>query len=253
MWTDRLGAATRREFLKRSSFGFGTLALAELLNGGEPLSPKRPHFAAKAKSVIFLFMEGGPSHVDTFDPKHELTRFDGHPLPPSFHSADLNLQFIKASEAKLMGSAARNSKSTDKQVWRSRTCLPMWRSSPMIWRSSGRAITIRSFTVRRCGCCIRVPYGWASPSVGAWIVYGLGSESRNLPAYVVMSESNATSDKSLFGAGFLPAVYQGTMMRTEGAPIENLTPSAGNRPRGAAADSGQDRIVERTPSRRAPR
>ena len=96
---------SRREFLSRSSFGFGGLALATLLSeetpaatiAPNPLAPKRPHFPAKAKSVIFLFMEGGPSHVDTFDPKSELTRFDGQALPSGFHSEDLQLQFILAN------------------------------------------------------------------------------------------------------------------------------------------------------------
>src|SRR5947209_3156837 len=104
--------SSRRDFLMKSSFGFGALALSELLErdnlrgatlSSDPLSPKAPHFAAKAKSVIFLFMEGGPSHMDTFDPKPELSRFDGHPLPSTFRSEDLNLQFIKAADAKLMG------------------------------------------------------------------------------------------------------------------------------------------------------
>src|ERR1700680_3380802 len=95
---------SRREFLLRSSFGFGWLALANLLSGEsqaatiapapDPLAPSPPHFPGKARSVVFLFMEGGPSHVDTFDPKPELTRYDGQPLPSSFRSDDLHLQFI---------------------------------------------------------------------------------------------------------------------------------------------------------------
>ncbi len=233
MWTEQLGAATRREFLKRSSFGFGSLALAELLNSEDawsatptetdPLSPKRPHFAAKAKSAIFLFMEGGPSHMDTFDPKHELTRFDGHPLPPSFHAADLNLQFIKASDAKLMGSRRKFQKygQSGLEISDLFAHVAQFADDLAIIRSCYHESFIHGPALRLLHTgSIRLGH----PSAGAWMIYGLGSESRNLPGYVVMSESNATSDKSLFGSGFLPAVYQGTMMRTEGAPIENLTP-----------------------------
>src|SRR6266852_6915650 len=101
-------AQTRREFLERSSFGFGSLALSYLLGrdaiaapsrseGINPLAPKPQHFPASAKNVIFLFMQGGPSHMDTFDPKPVLQRRDGQPLPDSFKVDDLSLQFMKAT------------------------------------------------------------------------------------------------------------------------------------------------------------
>src|SRR5580704_5958274 len=106
---------TRRDFLRQSGFGLGPMALLQLLEGdpafateapagANPLSPKQPHFPAKARSVILIFMQGGASHLDTFDPKPVLTRLDGQPVPPSFQPDKLNLQFIKASEAKLMAS-----------------------------------------------------------------------------------------------------------------------------------------------------
>ena len=110
-------ANSRREFLARSGFGFGALALGCLLGEDaafgtaakraavdNPLAPRTPHFPARARNVIFMFMKGGPSHIDTFDPKPELNRLDGQYLPPSFRPEDLNLQFVKAHEAKLMGS-----------------------------------------------------------------------------------------------------------------------------------------------------
>src|SRR5262245_15400891 len=109
---------SRRDFLRRSAHGFGTLALAHLLAaegladahsaakaaGPNPLAARPPHFAAKARSVILLYMTGGPSQVDTFDPKSRLQQLDGQPLPTSFRSGDLKLQFMKATDGKLMGS-----------------------------------------------------------------------------------------------------------------------------------------------------
>ena len=106
---------SRRDWLAKCGGGFGTLALNYLLEQDargsvNPLTAKTPVLPARAKNVIFLFMEGGPSHVDTFDPKPELTRFDGKPLPPSFQAADLHLQFIQAGQAKLMGAQRKFSK-----------------------------------------------------------------------------------------------------------------------------------------------
>src|SRR4051812_49020928 len=105
-------APSRRDFLRKSSFGFGAAALGHLLaedaagatgasNTLDPLAPKPAHFPAKAKSVIFIFLQGGPSQVDTFDPKPTLTKFDGKTLSSSFQGVDLDFQFIKASEARL--------------------------------------------------------------------------------------------------------------------------------------------------------
>jgi hypothetical protein len=106
---------SRREFLEKSGFGLGALALADLLARDsakandvrmEPrlLAPRKPHFVGQARHVIFLFMTGGPSHMDTFDPKPELQKWDGKPLPDSFKTEGLSLQFMKASDGKLMGS-----------------------------------------------------------------------------------------------------------------------------------------------------
>ena len=106
---------SRREFLTRSALGLGAMALADLTSRDraladdasrqtDPLAGRAPHFPATAKRVILLFMQGGPSHVDTFDPKPQLRRLDGQPLPASFQSKDLQLQFMKASDGKLMAS-----------------------------------------------------------------------------------------------------------------------------------------------------
>src|SRR6185503_11134150 len=111
----RVSVKSRREFLQKSSFGFGALALEQLLDQrvfasgnstdlANPLAPKLSHFTAKAKQVIFVFLQGGPSQVDTFDPKPALTRLHGQFLPPSFLEGDSVLAQIKANESKLMGS-----------------------------------------------------------------------------------------------------------------------------------------------------
>jgi Protein of unknown function (DUF1501) len=221
---------SRREFLSRSSFGFGGLALATLLSeetpaatiAPNPLAPKRPHFPAKAKSVIFLFMEGGPSHVDTFDPKSELTRFDGQALPSSFHSEDLQLQFIQAGQAKLMGSRRQFPK-------RGKSGLEISDLFENVGQFADDIAVIRSCYHDSFihGPALRLLHTGsmrvAFPSVGAWVLYGLGSESQDLPAYMMMSESNTVSDKSLFSSGFLPAEYQGTFAHSEGAALENLS------------------------------
>src|SRR5688572_30111152 len=101
----------RRTFLTRLGGGLGSLALADLLwrdqaraDNVNPLAARKPHFAAKAKAVIFLFMQGGPSHLETFDPKPLLRKLEGQPLPASFDTGGLSLQFMKASDGKLMSS-----------------------------------------------------------------------------------------------------------------------------------------------------
>lgn len=227
--------SSRRVFLAKSAFGFGTVALDSLLerdgafapDAANPLAPKAPHFPAKAKSVIFLFMVGGPSHLDTFDPKPELKRLDGQSLPRSFKSDDLNLQFMKATEGKLMGSAfpfRRRGKSGLEisdlftRVGEHADDLAVIRSCYHESFIHGPALTLLQTGSVRLG----------HPSAGAWTVYGLGCESENLPAFVVLSDAGIRSGGStLFGSGFLPAVYQGTLVRTEGAPIQNLRPPEG--------------------------
>jgi hypothetical protein len=225
---------TRRQFLERFASGFGTVALAQLLardavsatSPVNPLAPRKPHFEAKAKAVILLFMQGGPSHLETFDPKPALKKLDGKPLPASFADSGLRLQFMKASDGKLM-------------------------ASPLAFRRCGKSGLEISEVFPRLGQCaddlavVRSCYHdsfihgpalalmntgstlLGHPSAGSWVVYGLGCESDELPAYVVMSDDVIRNGTGTFGSGFLPAVYQGTLLRTEGTPIQNLSPPAG--------------------------
>jgi len=227
---------SRRRFLASSGFGFGSLALSYLLdarNGAaasmeaeNPLAPKEPHFPPHATSVILIFLQGGASHVDTFDPKPVLAKLDGQPVPASFRPENLNLQFIQASQAKLMSS---------------RFPFRRYGKSGLeisdLFQSLG-AHADDLAVVRSCyhesfvhGPALNLLYNGSilvgHPSMGSWIVYGLGCESDSLPAFLVMSDGGigGRSSKS-FSSGYLPAVYQGTLMRPEGSPIMNLAPPA---------------------------
>ena len=230
----RQTAHSRRDFLAKSAFGFGAMALGYLESPGsvsaagpvapqDPLAPKPPHFPARAKSVIFLFMQGGASHVDTFDYKPLLSRLDGQGVPPSFQPEKLDLQFIKAEEAKLMASRRGFKKWGQSGIEISDLFANVARHADdlAVIRSCYHEIFIHGPALHLFNTgSIRAGH----PSAGAWVVYGLGSETQNLPAYVLMADGNLRVGATVYSSGFLPAVYQGTMLRTEGAPIENLSP-----------------------------
>ena len=224
----------RREALAKSGSGLGAIALAYLLGqeaaGGDasatnPLVPKRPHFPAPAKSVISLFMQGGPSHMDSFDPKPELQKLDGQPLPASFKSDDLKLQFMAAAGATLMGSPFKFQK-----------CGQSGLEVSDLWANvAGFADDLA--VVRSCyhesfihGPALSLLHSGSlllgHPSVGSWVVSGLGCQSDNLPAFMVMTDGVIRGSSSAFSSGFLPAMYQGTLIRTEGSAIQNLAPPA---------------------------
>jgi hypothetical protein len=226
---------SRREFLAKSSFGFGSMALGYLLsqdmvsaatisgNEANALAAKPPHFAAKAKRVIFVFLQGGPSQVDTFDPKPELTRLDGQFLPPSFLNTDVALAQTKAEESRLLGTRRtfRKYGQSGLEISDLFEKLAAVADDLAVIRSCyhesfihGPAISMIHTGSLRLG----------NPSMGAWVLYGLGSETENLPAYMVMADSFLRNGKSVIGSGFLPAAYQGTVLSTDGAPLENLSP-----------------------------
>ncbi len=211
---------SRRNFLRNCAGGLGTMALADLLHGAtdnNPLAPKKSPFPAKAKNVIFMFMEGGPSQIDLFDPKPELQKWHGKSLPPSM-TKDLKLAFIKPTAAVL--------------------------ASPRIFKPYGKCGTTFSdylpHTAERADdiCLIRSMYTdafnhhpgqlllmtgsvqFGRPTFGAWATYGLGSESKNLPGFAVLSSGVGTSGgASNFSSGFLPSTYQGVQFRSGGEPI----------------------------------
>jgi len=228
-------AVTRRDVLVRSAHGFGAIALASLLpppaaaaQRVNALAAKPPHFAPKAKSVIFLFMVGAPSHIDTFDPKPALEKYDGQRLPPSYGT--VVSEFTKG-DTPLLKSPWKFNKYG--QCGREVSTL-----FPHIAQKVDDICFVRSFYTEstvHAPAMYQVNTGrilMGYPSMGSWITYGLGSESENLPAYVVMPQPEGTPEGGTpcWGAGFLPAVYQGTVFRPGPNPIINLHPPAGVTP-----------------------
>jgi hypothetical protein len=225
---------SRRDFLFRAGGGCGGLALTWLLArdgvldaapSANPLAAKPPHFPGKAKSVIFMFMVGGPSHIDLFDPKPELTKRHGQPLPASFGSPVS--QFTKGDTPILASTR------TFKQHGRSG--LPV---SDLMPHLASRVDDIAFLRSCWCTSTIHAPamyelHGGRTmpgfPSLGSWVTYGLGSVSDNLPAYCVMLQPEGTPEGGApcWSAGFLPTVYQGTLLRKGSSPIMNLRPPEG--------------------------
>jgi hypothetical protein len=226
-------ALSRRDFLLRSGGGCGALALSWLLAQDgvasvprvNPLAARPPHKDARAKAVIFLFMIGGPSHIDLFDPKPALAKHHGKPLPPSFGKPVS--QFTKGDTPILA--------STRKFKKHGQSGLDVSDLMPHLATCVDDIAFLRSCW---CNSTIHAPamYEMHSgrtlmgyPSLGSWVAYGLGSASDNLPAYCVMLQPEGPPEGGApcWSAGFLPAVYQGTLLRRGPNPILNLKPPAG--------------------------
>jgi hypothetical protein len=224
---------TRRELLERAGCGFGSLALAHLLGEGaradevrDPLAPRAPHFGAKAKAAIWLFINGGPSHVDTWDYKPELEKRDGQEL------AGFNkfTGFFAHEVGGLLKSPFRFARHGRCGKWVSEIFPHMaGHVDKMAFIHSGY-----TESNNHSPALFMVNSGeprMGHPCVGSWVTYGLGSASRNLPAFVVMSDPLGRGlpkgHAQNWGAGFLPSVYQGTYLKPSGVPIENMEPAAG--------------------------
>ncbi len=218
---------SRRDFLQNSGLGFGALALGDLLScesraadsAVNPLAARESHFPGTAKSVIFLFMQGGPSQLETFDPKPVLARFDGQLLPESLRNYDLAQ--INAADSKVMapqfsfqkyGESGQEISSLFPRLAAHADKLAIIRSMHHELFIHGPAMVMMHSGTQLLG----------HPSIGAWVVYGLGCESDNLPAYIAMTDGIFRNGASMYTSGYLPAVYQGTDMRAEGTPIQNL-------------------------------
>ncbi len=217
---------TRRELLSRSANGFGALALATLLNeqasaaGGASLP--RAHFPAKARNVIFLFMDGGPSQVDTFDPKPRLTREHGKPISVKTHPTQFN------NVGAVLGSP-----------WKFRprgaSGIPVSDLFPHVGARVDDLAIIRSMVSNfsehtAANYFLHTGSGLQGrPSQGAWATYGLGSESRDLPGFVVLNGGLIPPGGiDCFNSGFLPAAYQGSVFKATGAPVANIAPAEGS-------------------------
>jgi len=235
MWTDL--PPTRRAFMARSAGGVGLFALAHLLqrdgllaDAGPPkpgenlpltLAPKSPHFAPKATAMISLFMHGGPSHVDLFDPKPELTKAHGKD-----YQGDVHFSFVNRASKKLLGSPWKFAK-------HGKCGTEVSELLPNTAKVVDDLCVIRSMHTGHNGHEVSIRYWHAGvagvtgrPTLGGWVAYGLGSPARDLPAYMVLSDpGGAPVDGPVnWSSGFLPPLYQGTVLRPKEPRIPNLDP-----------------------------
>lgn len=213
---------TRREMLCRCANGFGGLALATLLaeqaRAEDPLAVRAPHFPAKAKSVIFLFMDGGPSQMDTFDPKPRLEKDHGKPIPFKTPTTVFNIG------DRMLGSPYQFKQHGQSGAWVSEIF-------PHVAECVDDLTIIRSMVSDHSEHTAANYFMHSGnqfqgrPSLGGWVVYGLGSESRNLPGFIVLESGLIPpGGMDLFGSGFLPASYQGTLFRKGSNPVADLEP-----------------------------
>ncbi len=228
-------ATSRREFLRTAGCGFGAVALAALMK--QPLigatgtvTPAAEQLAraGKAKNVIFLFMEGGPSHLDTFDHKPLVNELSGQKLPPSFKPPILAMG---ESNAPIMGS---------KRTWKQHGKSGLWVSDwfPHVAEHADDLAVIKSCVsdgINHAGGVCQMNTGsifGGRPSLGAWVDYGIGTINRNLPGFVVIkdSEKEVINGTRNWGTGFMPAVHQGVEFSADGVPIRNLDTPKGMKP-----------------------
>lgn len=214
-------AFSRREMLSFSGAGFGALALSALVRASErtdPLAPKKPHRPARAKSVIWCFLDGGPSHIDLFDPKPTLNKLNGQPLPGSFKKPTTSMG-VTASNP-LLGSTRKFARHGKSGLWVSDLLPEMAGVADdlcVVRSCVGEALT-HVGGILQMNTCDLLP---GRPALGAWGVYGLGSVADNLPGFVVLSDS--TSDppggNAAWGSGFLPNPYRGTRLDATGTDL----------------------------------
>ncbi|HIL69656.1 MAG TPA: DUF1501 domain-containing protein, partial [Verrucomicrobia bacterium] len=223
---------TRRHFLGRTGIGLGAMSLASLQgslgSGGipgvtsDPLSPKAPHFAPKAKRVIYLHMAGSPPQLDLFDYKPKLQQMDGELCPKSFFEGK-RLAFIKG-HPKLLGSPYRFQQHGASGQWMSEL-LPHF-SGVADEVTVVKSMFTDQFNHAPAQLLLHTGTSqFGGASMGSWITYGLGSQNRNLPGYVVLVSggTDPSGGKSLWSSGFLPSVYQGVQCRSRGEPILYVT------------------------------
>jgi hypothetical protein len=218
---------TRRHFFRETGFGIGSLALLHLLDerlfaatvpAAGPFEPRPTHFKARAKNVIFLFMAGAPSQVDLLDPKPKLKQHDGQPIPDEIVKGE-RFAFIKGTP-RLLGSPFAFAAAGP-------TGLEVSELLPHFKTIADKVAVVRSMHTTQFNHApaqIFMNTGHqvvGRPSMGAWASYGLGSENRDLPGFVVLisGQNNPDGGKSCWGSGFLPTVYQGVELRSSGEPV----------------------------------
>jgi hypothetical protein len=232
---------TRRTFFTRLGTGLSGIALSSMLAEDafgaarrDPMEPREPHHKPRAKSVIWLFMEGGPSHIDLFDPKPKLNELDGQPMPASFGKP---ITAMGTGNNSLMGSPRK---------WKQHGQSGLWVSDwyPHIAEHVDDIAVLRSCWangLNHVGSVCQMNTGdilAGRPALGAWLTYGLGSANRNLPTFVILAD-----DKEVLGgpknwsAGFLPASFQGTQFRNGDSPILHL-----KSPQGVTAERQRSKL-----------
>src|SRR5438094_992724 len=228
---------TRRWFLRQCGVGLGSIALASLLDpgkvfGGEkmaaasnPLAPRQPHFKPKAERVIYLFMGGAPSQLDLFDYKPSLAKYNGRPVPKEVVMGQ-KYAFIKP-DAALFASEFKFSR-------HGQSGAELSEALPHLAEVADNIAIVKSMTTDAFNHApgqVLMQTGstqFGRPSLGAWVLYGLGNESQNLPGFVVLNSAGGLSGgPALFGSGFLPTVYQGVPFRKSGDPVLFLSNPAG--------------------------
>jgi len=218
---------TRREYLMRATGGFAGLALADLMaadaRAASPLSEKRPHFTTKAKHCVFLFMNGGPSQVDTFDPKPALKKYHGMP-----YMGDVKVGSNGRAVGHLMQSPFEFKK-------HGQSGLEISSLFPHVARHADDLCVIRSMhadTAAHASGCLQMNTGSifiGKPCLGSWLNYGLGTANQDLPGFVVMTDPRGgpIGSASNWTAGYMPAAYQGTLFRSGGSPLLDLATPEG--------------------------
>ena len=237
---------SRRQFLRRAGGGFGMLALASLLdrdnllaaeritengtrNAPSPLTPKPTHFPAKAKSVIFLFMSGGPSHVDLFDLKPDLIRLAGQPIPESFGTFKTRRAVAKnklLAPCRPFAKHGQCGMEVSSFLPHTATCVD---DICLLRGCYGDSVTHpESVYLMNTGSILM-----GRPSLGAWATYGLGTENQNMPAFVVMPDPTGwvKGGAPAWSNGYMPSTFQGTILRGGESPILHL-----NTPKGVSGE-----------------
>jgi hypothetical protein len=217
----------RRQMLRRFANGFGMVGLAGVLaqdalsapptitDAGNPLAVRPAHYVAKAKRIIFLFMSGGPSHIDLFDPKPAVAKLNGRPLP--FEQPKL----VRTRTGNLLGSPWKFAK-------HGQCGTEVSELFPHMAGCVDDLAVVRSMwadNINHNGACLQMNTGeqaFSRPSLGSWLLYGLGSENQSLPGFVVISPSQPAQGAPLWSSSFLPAAYQGTLVNDLSNPIANL-------------------------------
>ncbi len=228
----RINPISRREMLLRGGAGFGALGMAYLFGASPSKAQDGPELKpdpdawmrpAKAKNVIFLFMEGGPSQIDTFDPKPAVNKHAGQPLPASIERV---ITPMGEMEAPLLPSRRRWKRHGESGIW-----VSDW--LPETAKLVDDITVIRSCIsdgLNHVNGVSQMNTGsirGGRPSLGSWATYGLGTENENLPAYVVLQDvekATVAGGARNWGAGFMPAAYQGTRLKSGPEPIANLDP-----------------------------